>query len=405
MHSEAILAELSCLALLEFQYLSAMPPSAGYSESYFKSGLGASPYGSYTGSYQPAVQAASRPLTMGDAAMMPTYSNGMPLYQPVPAPYMSEMAPLTNSRLAPTTLLGTVRANKTNQEPCAEEGCLDDEKFGAEDTGPSSEYTLCGIDLKPVLPVALALSTVIGAMCMMLVQIPILCRLTSISEAALYASASALYCITLGCMMYCAFADPGQIKKTRNMQRDGLDSEDGVPRRAHRSWQYPRPIRRYDHYCKWIQNVIGLLNHREFVTMLIGLTLIGLLGIGIDLWLAVLIAEKGFMDSEIIVVLHLAYSIALLAIEGPICKIHIGLISRNELAQEWKKNENYIANNTSLGDNVPVEMLADDEYNELFDQNAFHYDRTRNPFDKGVASNCCNFWCLPRWPAHEKGEW
>ena len=73
------------------------------------------------------------------------------------------------------------------------------------------------------------------------------------------------------------------------------------------------------------------------------------------------------------------------AIDGPIFKIHFGLISRNEMAQEWKKNEHYVANNTRIGDNVPVEDLEDDEYNELFDRDAFVYDRTRNPFDNGCS--------------------
>ena len=67
------------------------------------------------------------------------------------------------------------------------------------------------------------------------------------------------------------------------------------------------------------------------------------------------------------------------------------------MAQEWKKNEHYVANNTSIGDNVPVEDLEEDEYNELFDRDAFVYDGTRNPFDNGCFTNCLNFWCQPRW--------
>ena len=152
------------------------------------------------------------------------------------------------------------------------------------------------------------------------------------------------------------------------------------------------------------KNVIGLLNHREFVIMVAGLLLIGVLGIMVDIWLAILIAEKGFFKFEIVVALHLGYSVALLAIDWPIFKIHFGLISRNEMAQEWKKKEHYVANNTSIGDNVPVEDLEDDEYNELFDRDSFVYDRTRNPFDNGCFTNCLNFWCQPRWTSDEKGE-
>ena len=99
-------------------------------------------------------------------------------------------------------------------------------------------------------------------------------------------------------MAYCAFADRGQVKKTRNMQIGavgGMDIEEGMPRRAHKSWQYSRPIRRYDHYCTVngckMSSVFSI--HREFVIMVGGLLLIGVLGISVDIWLAILIAEKG----------------------------------------------------------------------------------------------------------------
>ena len=359
------------------------------------------------GSYKPAVQVGMQPPTayhMGEG--MPAYTH---LVQPATAPCMNESA-LLNGRLLPPTLLTSmkpVNLQNAEKESCAEEGWLDDDKSGAEDKGPSQDYTYCGVDLKPVLPVALAVSTVLGGLCMLLVQIPMLSRFTGLSQVWLSAPFAVVCGIVLGCMAYCAFADPGQVKKTRNTKIGavgGMDIEEGVPRRAHKSWQYSRPIRRYDHYCKWLQNVIGLLNHREFVIVVGGLLLIGVLGIMVDIWLAILIAEKGFFQFEIVVALHLGYSVALLAIDGPIFKIHFGLISRNEMAQEWKKNEHYVANNTSIGDNVPVEDLEDDEYNELFDQDAFVYDRARNPFDNGCFTNCLNFWCQPRWTSDAKGE-
>ena len=359
------------------------------------------------GSYKPAVQVGMQPLTayhMGEAT--PAYTH---LVQPATAPCMNESA-LLSGRLLPPTLLTSmkpVNLQNAEKESCAEEGLLDDDKSGAEDKGPSQDYTYCGVDLKPVLPVALAVSTVLGGLCMLLVQIPMLSRFTGLSQVWLSAPFAVVCGIVLGCMAYCAFADPGQVKKTRNAKIGavgGMDIEEGVPRRAHKSWQYSRPIRRYDHYCKWLQNVIGLLNHREFVIMVGGLLLIGVLGIMVDIWLPILIAEKGFFQFEIIVALHLGYSVALLAIDWPIFKIHFGLISRNEMAQEWKKKEHYVANNTSIGDNVPVEDLEDDEYNELFDQDAFVYDRARNPFDNGCFTNCLNLWCQPRWTSDAKGE-
>ena len=190
-----------------------------------------------------------------------------------------------------------------------------------------------------------------------------------------------------------------------------------MPLRAHKSWQYPQPVRRYDHFCRswavktmrwceknhkmeidrwtivsswlfpkkhpthienmsvqfitqwqrdtiyssdprpkicpfysffhemplrWINNTIGLHNHREFVIMVGTLLLIAFLGMGIDLVLLsfflATIASQSFAPHDIfsmvLVALHLGYSFALLRLGGPILRIHVGLISRNELAQE-----------------------------------------------------------------------
>ena len=50
------------------------------------------------------------------------------------------------------------------------------------------------------------------------------------------------------------------------------------------------------------------------------------------------IASQSFLPRDIVsmvlVALHLGYCFALLALAGPILRIHVGLISRNELAQE-----------------------------------------------------------------------
>ena len=99
-----------------------------------------------------------------------------------------------------------------------------------------------------------------------------------------------------------------------------------------------------------------------------------------------------------------------------------------------------------MGDGIPVEELDDEEcpkvqsqtksqalqevetplrcsyravrYNQLFDEKAFVYDKSRshlnrsklilrclqyamrrNRWDQGCSLNCWNFWCWPRWPA------
>merc|ERR1712008_579846 len=104
----------------------------------------------------------------------------------------------------------------------------------------------------------------------------------------------------------------------------------------------------------------------------------------------------------IVVVLHLCYSMGLIGLAGPILRIHVGLVSRNEIAHEWKKNTHYIVRKCKQGENVNANALSDDEFNSLFD--TFVYDGSRNPFDKGVSSNCWSFWCTSRWHEDQLGE-
>ena len=135
----------------------------------------------------------------------------MPMMQPATAPCMNQSA--LNGR--PTLLTSTKPANQQNadKESHADEGWLDDDKSGSEDKGPSEGYMFFGFDLKPVLPVCLAVSTVIGGLCMLLVQIPMLSRFTALSQVWLSAPFVVVYGIVLGCMAYCAWADPGQVKQ------------------------------------------------------------------------------------------------------------------------------------------------------------------------------------------------
>merc|ERR1711924_306973 len=160
------------------------------------------------------------------------------------------------------------------------------------------------------------------------------------------------YLTVLGNMAYTALSDPGQFQP--------VPSEDGhapLPRRSHKAWLYNLPIRRYDHYCRWLMNVIGLLNHRAFVTMCGGLVMLTLC--------------SGLMD--------------------------VGFVSRNELAYEWKENYHYVVFSEKYGTKVSVNDLSDDEFNDKFEQ--FEYDSSRNPFDRGLSSNCWTFWCRSRYDA------
>ncbi|CAE7315815.1 ZDHHC5 [Symbiodinium pilosum] len=248
------------------------------------------------------------------------------------------------------------------------------------------DYVLLGFDFKPWLPQVFMTSTVLGSACLFGFQLPLLCTVLQLPKVPIFASCGVLAAATFASMGYSAAADPGQI-------------EDGGkgPARSHKSWQYPRPIRRHDHYCKWINNVIGLRNHRPFILMLAGLTLTGMFGLLADGYLTVVFWREDHVATEVGLLLHAMYSAILLYIVVPIVEIHAGLISRNELAQEWQRRLYWVAN-CSLGLAIPASAIDDVElYNELFDSGAFFYDPARNPYDNGLASNCASFWCTPRW--------
>jgi len=280
-------------------------------------------------------------------------------------------------------------------EECAEDECVGPDRCGNESRPPKPENLFCGWDTRPVLPIALAVSTVLGMLFVLVLELPLCARLfagtPSVTLGGLYL---ALYGVTLGCMAYCTFSDPGQTRKDQQAA--------SAPKRAYKSWQYKRPVRRYDHYCRWLGNCIGLLNHREFVAMLVGLVLIGALGAVSDVLLTISLVHRGFWGTELLLALHLAYSVALLALAGPILRIHAGLVSRNELAAEWKRNEFYVARSARSGESVPANDLDDDEFNALFD--SFVYDQKRNAYDRGLPKNCFTFWCLPRWAPEQLGD-
>jgi len=132
----------------------------------------------------------------------PTYTH---LMHSATAPFTNES--LLNGPLAPVTLLtskGPANLLNADKESCAGVSEESEDKSEAEDKGHSG-YTFFGVDLTPVLPAALAVSTVVGGLCMLLVQIPMLSRFTTLSEVWLLAPLAVLYGIVLGCMACLVF--------------------------------------------------------------------------------------------------------------------------------------------------------------------------------------------------------
>lgn len=252
---------------------------------------------------------------------------------------------------------------------------------------------------------------------MMIVQVPLLGELLD-SLHLVKAFFLTLYTAALGFMVYAAIADPGQVRREEDQDPvharlrpssrgasggEETPKEQPMPRRAHKSWLYSRPIRRYDHYCRWLTNCIGLLNHREFFLMCTCLVAIGCCGIFVDLVLVVSTARQGKRwVTAFFLMMHLTYSIILSFLAYPIWRLHVGFVMRNELAHEWKRNDFYVVPDKRRGGFVSVNTLSDDEFNEMFD--AFQYEKSLNRYDKDTCVNCWSFWCTPRWAADQQGD-
>jgi len=214
---------------------------------------------------------------------------------------------------------------------------------------------------------------------------------------------AALYAAILLCAAFVGLADPGQLQGEQCAQ--WLADEAALPKRAHKSWLYERPVLRFDHYCRWLGNCIGLRNHREFMLMTCSLSAAALLGAAVDAVLLFARARAGEEEAwvtELLLLLHLVYSLAFARYVVPIFRLHVGFVSRNELAREWKEDLHYVVHDAVTGEPVAVADLDVDEYNEHFD--SFEYERSLNPYDQGWRQNCWTFWCTPRWAGGQLGE-
>jgi len=312
------------------------------------------------------------------------------------------------------------RISEAHPPDCQNTECLVDQECNAEECGdearaPREDSKICGVDKRPLLPCALAVSTVAGLFFMYQIEFGLVAK-AFYRPALVQAVALVLHAVTLVCMALTAVKDPGQMKKVKDKVSAALmpvesdlpdenqvsSDSDVLPTRAHKSWMYDRPIRRYDHYCRWVVNVIGLSNHREFILMVTGLALICISGFIVDGFLGYYLVRHGGDRSLLVgVVLHAAYLLILGYCVMPIFRLHVGFVCRNELAQEWVRNTFYVLPHKTSGDLISVNELSDDEYNDRLETAV--YDKSLNQFDQGCFHNCVVFWCTSRWHAKEDG--
>jgi len=258
----------------------------------------------------------------------------------------------------------------------------------------------CGLSKPRQLPMLLIISTILGAACMAWLQRELFGKLLG-NQVVYDIFLLTLYGVTFGLMTYTALRDPGMISNA--MLSRWMSGEAELPKRTYNDENCERPILRYDHYCRWINNWIGLYNHREFIVMAMFLSIVACAGVLADVALLAFCWHTTDWWQKACLLLHCAYSLAFAYYVVPIFRQHIGFVSRNELAQEWKSDTHYIIHDAETGEPIAVNTLEDeDEYNAHFD--TFQYDRTRNPWDKGCWKNCGVFWCTPRWANGQLGE-
>mmetsp|Transcript_25560 Transcript_25560/g.73806 ORF Transcript_25560/g.73806 Transcript_25560/m.73806 type:complete len:377 (-) Transcript_25560:146-1276(-) len=261
-----------------------------------------------------------------------------------------------------------------------------------------------------LLPAGLLASLLGGAACMLTLQRAMVQELLG-SSLVFTCCAGGVYGVTLAFMAYVGLADPGQVGDALFARWQEV-GDGALPRRAHKSWLYARPILRFDHYCRWLGNCIGLMNHREFLAMTWCLASIAVLSASVDSALllarthAIARSASGMplrpRPTDALLMLHLAYSMVFARYVVPILRLHLGFVLRNELAKEWKDDAFYVVHDAVSGASTPVNELDVEDYNKNFE--VFQYEGTRNPFDGGWRKNCWVFWCTPRRAAGQLGD-
>jgi len=265
--------------------------------------------------------------------------------------------------------------------------------------------TICGIDQRPLFP-AILMFSIVWSMALTSTQ-------DKVVEAIIGTPSNcsnaffAIYLVTCLSMAYTAVSNPGYMDDAS--YREYVANPSLLPQRAFKHWLYKRPILRFHQYCRWVTNCIGLNNHREYMIMLCGFVTMAVVDTVLDgIHVIMVVCKYEAVDMGmgwgqfVMLLLHLLYSVYLAYYMKPLVQMHVGFVARNELTQEWKRDDFQIIYHRMTGEPIAVKELDEEEYDEYFDD--FVYDETRNPWDRGCQENCWNFWCASRWTGKQTGE-
>mmetsp|Transcript_18 Transcript_18/g.50 ORF Transcript_18/g.50 Transcript_18/m.50 type:complete len:358 (-) Transcript_18:47-1120(-) len=257
--------------------------------------------------------------------------------------------------------------------------------------------TICGIDKRPFFPTVLIVS-LLWSMGMTWLQ--------SLVVSDLFGGTSGVnvfflfvYTATIGTALHTSLSNPGLMPE--EAFRKWQDGRTTLPKRAHKHWLYRRPVLRFHQYCRWVTNCVGLRNHRSYMLMLIGFVTISISDVLIDLLLVPVHLSRGAYGSELLCLVHLLYSAYFAWYATPLLRQHAAFVMRNELTQEWKRDDYYVVYDEH-GNKTHVNDLDTEDYNRLFDE--FQYDPSLNPYDKGWVHNCLVFWTTSRHDEEQAGD-